>query len=92
MRLLSQKRMAGTRPHKGGELNTVPTPSGTDLFTAPAVLHTKGGVWLFAADNGGTAAYRVRNSKLVVAWRNGTGGTSPGSRRSPGPVTHRWGR
>ena len=77
MRLLSQKRMAGSRGHKGGELNTVPTPSGTDLFTAPAVLHTKSGVWLFAADNGGTAAYRVRNSKLVVAWRNSTGGTSP---------------
>jgi hypothetical protein len=77
MRLLSQKRMAGARGHKGGELNTASTPSGTDLFTAPAVLHTKSGVWLFAADNGGTAAYRVRNSKLVVAWRNSTGGTSP---------------
>jgi len=77
IRLLSQKRMAGARGHKGGELNTVSTPSGTDLFTAPAVVRTKGGLWLFAADNGGTAAYRVRNSKLVFAWRNSTGGTSP---------------
>ena len=77
IRLLSQKRMAGTRPHKGGELSVVPTPSGTDLFTAPAVVHTKNGVWLFAGDNGGTAAYRVRNSKLQVMWRNSTAGTSP---------------
>jgi hypothetical protein len=77
IRLLSQKRMAGARPHKGGELSSVSTPSGTDLFTAPAVYHGKGGTWLFAGDNGGTAAYRVRNSKLQVAWRNGTGGTSP---------------
>jgi outer membrane protein assembly factor BamB len=77
IRLLSQKRMAGARPHKGGELSVVSTPSGTDLFTAPAVVHTKGGIWLFAGDNGGTAAYRVRNSKLQVMWRNGTGGTSP---------------
>jgi hypothetical protein len=77
IRLLSQRRMSGTRPHKGGELSVVSTPSGTDLFTAPAVLHAKSGTWLFAGDNGGTAAYRVRNSKLQVVWRNGTGGTSP---------------
>jgi outer membrane protein assembly factor BamB len=77
IRLLSQRRMAGTRGHKGGELSIVSTPSGTDLFTAPAVLHTKGGTLLFAGDNGGTAAYRVRNSKLQVMWRNRTGGTSP---------------
>jgi hypothetical protein len=77
IRLLSQRRMAGTHPHKGGELSTVSTPSGTDLFTAPAVLRTKSSVWLFAADNGGTAAYRLRNGHLAFAWRNGTSGTSP---------------
>lgn len=73
IRLLSRGRMSGTRAHKGGELSLVSTPSGADLFTAPAVL----GATLFAADNGGTAAYRVRNSKLQTLWRNGTGGTSP---------------
>ena len=73
IRLLSKGRMKGTRPHKGGELSVVSTPSGTDLFTAPAVH----GATLFAADNGGTAAYRVRNSKLQTLWHNGTGGTSP---------------
>ena len=73
IRLLSKGRMSGTRPHKGGELSVVSTPSGTDLFTAPAVYKT----FLFAADNGGTASYRVRNSKLRVVWRTATGGTSP---------------
>jgi hypothetical protein len=63
--------------HRGGELHVVSTPSGTDLFTAPAVWHAGRRTWLFAADNGGTAAYYVRNSRLVVAWRNGAGGTSP---------------
>ena len=73
IRLLSKSRMRGTRPHKGGELSVVATPSGADLFTAPAVYKT----FLYVADNGGTAAYRVRNSKLQVVWRTGTGGTSP---------------
>jgi len=73
IRILSKSRMRGTRPHKGGELSVVATPSGADLFTAPAVYKT----FLYAADNGGTAAYRVRNSKLQVVWRTGTGGTSP---------------
>jgi hypothetical protein len=77
IRLLAQKRMAGTRPHKGGELSVVSTPSGTDLFTAPAVFRSADSVWLFGGDNGGTAGYRVRNSKLQVAWRNNTAGTSP---------------
>jgi hypothetical protein len=77
IRVLSARRMAGTRPHKGGELSTVSTPSGADLFTAPAVYHTTNATWLYAGDNGGTAAYRFRNGRLSVAWRNGTGGTSP---------------
>jgi outer membrane protein assembly factor BamB len=77
IRVLSVSRMRGTAPHKGGELQVIPTPSGTDLFTAPAVWHTSSRTWMFAADNGGTAAYRFRNGRLSVAWRNGKGGTSP---------------
>ena len=76
IRLLSVKRMAGTSPHKAGELQTVSTPSGTDLFTAPAVWHSTA-TWMFAADNGGTAGWRFRNGHLTQIWRNGTGGTSP---------------
>jgi hypothetical protein len=32
---------------------------------------------VYAADNGGTAAYELRNARLAFVWRNGTGGTSP---------------
>lgn len=76
IRLLSVKRMRGSAPHKGGELQILPTPSGTDLFTAPAVWHSTA-TWMFAADNGGTAAYIFKNGRLRIVWRNGTGGTSP---------------
>ena len=77
IRLLSVARMRGAAPHKGGEIQVVSTPSGTDLFTAPAVWRTASGTWLFAADNGGTAGWRLRRNRLALAWRNGRGGTSP---------------
>jgi hypothetical protein len=77
IRLLSVARIRGTTPHKGGEIQTMSTPSGTDLFTAPAVWHTSSATWMFGADNGGTAAWRFRNAHLTQVWRNGTGGTSP---------------
>jgi outer membrane protein assembly factor BamB len=73
IRLISARRMRGATPHRGGELQTVPTPSGTDLFTAPAVS----GTLLLAADNGGTAAYRLRSARLQTVWQHRTGGTSP---------------
>jgi hypothetical protein len=77
IRVLSVARMRGTAPHQGGELQTVSTPSGTDLFTAPAVWHTGSTTWFFAADNGGTAGWRYRAGHLTQAWQHGTGGTSP---------------
>ena len=76
IRLLSRKRLQGAAPHKDGELQTVRTPSGTDLFTAPAVWHSTS-TWMFAGDNGGTAGYVFKSGHLRVAWHNGTGGTSP---------------
>jgi len=77
IRLLSLARLGGTSPHQGGELQVVSTPSGSDLFTAPAVWRSGGRTWLFAADNGGTQAWLLRNGKLRSVWKNGTGGTSP---------------
>ena len=77
IRLLSRQAMAGTTPHKGHELQIVSTPSGTDLFTQPAVWRRDGQTWMFAADNGGTAAWQVRNGMLHEEWHNDTGGTSP---------------
>jgi len=76
IRVLGVARMRGAAPHRGGELQTLPTPSGKELFTAPAVWHA-GATWMFAADNGGTAAYLFANARLRLMWRNASGGTSP---------------
>lgn len=77
IRLLSRKSIAGSTPHKDHELQVVSTPSGEDLFTQPAVWKNDGKTWMFAADNGGTAAWTLENGKLREQWKNGTGGTSP---------------
>jgi hypothetical protein len=77
IRLLSRKTIAGDGPHKGQELQTISAPSGTDLFTQPAVWEHDGQTWMFAADNGGTAAWELENGKLQEKWKNAIGGTSP---------------
>ena len=77
IRLMDARVMQGSAPHRGGELQRVPTPSGGRLFTALAVLHTSAGTWLFAADRGATAAWSFRDGRLVPAWKNANGGTSP---------------
>ncbi len=77
IRLLSMKRLRGSAPHKAGELQTVSTPSGAEMFTAAAVWRTKTGVWMFAADGGGTKAWTLRAGRLHEAWSNANGGTSP---------------
>ena len=69
--------MRGTAPHKGGEVQVVSTPTGGELFTAPAVWHRSNVTWVFVADGRGTEAWRFRNGHLSSAWRDGTGGTSP---------------
>jgi hypothetical protein len=77
IRLLEFGRTRGAAPRRGGEAQVVPTPSGTDLYTAPAVLHAGSTTWLFAADNGGTAAWTFSGGRLQQSWRNTNGGTSP---------------
>jgi hypothetical protein len=77
IRLLSFSRLKGTRPHKGHELQIVSTPSGSELFTAPAVWRSGKRIWLIAADGGGTQAWSLSGGKLHSVWRNGNNGTSP---------------
>lgn len=77
IRLLSRKAIAGTVPHRDHELQIVSTPSGTDLFTQPAVWRHDGQTWMFAADNGGTAAWELESGQLREKWKNGASGTSP---------------
>jgi outer membrane protein assembly factor BamB len=77
IRLLQFGRTRGSAPRRGGEVQVVSTPSNTDLFTAPAVSHARGKTWLFAGDNGGTAAWNLTSGRLQQVWHNRNGGTSP---------------
>ena len=77
IRLLEWNGMSGDAPHRGGETFQTSTPSGRQLFTAPAVFHDAGATWILAADNGGTSAWRVSAGRLVPIWRANHGGTSP---------------
>ena len=77
IRLLSLARLRGTRPHQGRELQIVSTPSGSQLFTAPAVWRSGKRVWLIAADGGATQAWSLRGGRLHPVWKVSTGGTSP---------------
>lgn len=77
IRLLHWGSMGGATPHIGGEGQVVSTPSGSALFTAPAVLRSATGTWLFAADGGGTAAWWLANGQLQQMWRNQNAGTTP---------------
>jgi outer membrane protein assembly factor BamB len=78
IRLLTLDVIKGTTPHRGGELQVVPTPSGAQLLTAPAVLQVGSARWMFAADRGGTAAWTFgADHTLKEAWKNTNGGTSP---------------
>lgn len=74
LRLLGPAQLTRAPGSTGGELQIVPTPGGTDLFSAPAVWQ---GSWLFVADGAGTAAWRLTGGRLVKVWENGTSGTSP---------------
>lgn len=77
IRLLSLQKLAGTTPHKDDEVQTVSTPSGADLFSAPAVLRAGGATTLFVGDGRGTAAWRLDGGRLQPLWKNGNPGTSP---------------
>ena len=77
IRLLRIDAIAGTTAHEDHELQSVPTPSGDRLFTAPAVWRHDGKTWLFAADSGAAAAWTLEGDKLVSMWRSSHGGTSP---------------
>ncbi|HET9106952.1 MAG TPA: PQQ-binding-like beta-propeller repeat protein [Steroidobacteraceae bacterium] len=77
IRLLDREQIAGAAPHRGHALQIVSTPSGTDLFSQPAVWRHDGQIWMFAADDGGTAAWRLESGRLRRQWRQDIGGTSP---------------
>jgi outer membrane protein assembly factor BamB len=76
MRVLDLRKLNGRGTAgevTGGELQTLPTPGGGGLFSAPAVS----GQLVFVADFRATAAYRLVGRRLRLVWRYGTAGTSP---------------
>lgn len=79
LRLLSERTIAGTEPHRGGELQVVHVHAGgrQRASTAPVVMRRGGVTWLIAADSVGAYAYQLRDGKLEPAWNNTTPGTSP---------------
>jgi outer membrane protein assembly factor BamB len=74
LRLLQLHRLPGVNAKTGGELQTVPTPGGVGLFSAPAIWK---GAWAFVATDAGTEAWRLRGGRLHAVWSNRNGGTSP---------------
>jgi hypothetical protein len=77
LRVLDLATLGGTAAHQGGEVQTVRTPSGNAMFTAPAVYHSGNTTYLFVADGGGTAAWTYSGGRLTAAWSNTSAGTSP---------------
>lgn len=77
LRVLDWRRMAGTTAHRGGESSSVPTPGSARLFTAPAVWHHAGTIWMYVADSRGTSAWTLDGDTLRPQWRNDHAGTSP---------------
>ena len=80
MRLLDLTKLngkGGAGPVTGGELQTISTPSGSGLFSAPAVWRNGGKTWLFVSDFSATAAYVLQGRRLVEAWHSSHAGTSP---------------
>jgi hypothetical protein len=77
LRVLDLRSLGDGTAHRGGEIQSVSTPSGSALFTAPVVWRRADGVWIFAADNGGTAGWTYRDGALTKSWSASTAGTSP---------------
>ncbi len=83
LHLLNLNTLAGVRGkaghHLGGELQSIASPGGDQVFTAPAVWSHGGRTLVLVGDGSGTAAYQLgpHRARLSVAWHDGTAGTSP---------------
>jgi hypothetical protein len=74
LRLLQLHRLAGANGRLGGELQTLPAPGPTDVFSEPAVWN---GRWVFVATSSGTEGLLFEGGRLHLVWSNRTSGTSP---------------
>jgi outer membrane protein assembly factor BamB len=74
LRLLQLNRLPGANGRLGGELQTLPAPGPTDVFSEPAVWNGK---WVFVATSSGTEGLLFKGGRLHPVWSNHTSGTSP---------------
>ncbi len=81
LRVLDLRRLdghpPGSREQLGGEVQTLKTPGGGELFTQPAVWHHGSQTTVFVTDFDGTVAYALRGGRLHQLWANALAGTSP---------------
>jgi hypothetical protein len=77
IRLIDWQHARAGLPRRGGEVQSVRTPSGGAMFTSPAVWRQDGVTWIFAADGSATSAWKFTDHRLVPAWKNKRAGTSP---------------
>ncbi len=82
--LLDLDRLDGTTGgpsgRTGGQVDEIQSPGSDQVFTAPAVWSHGGRIWVFVGDGAGTWAYVLTGGahpRLEVAWKSGSGGTSP---------------
>jgi outer membrane protein assembly factor BamB len=79
--LLDSERLDGTRggpgPRTGGAVQTLSSPGGGAVLTAPAVWRQRGRTEVFVADDSGTAGYVLSGDRLKRLWQDDTAGTSP---------------
>jgi hypothetical protein len=76
-RLIDRQRLRDGLGSVAGEAQIVSTPSGAQLFSAPAVWTTGGTTIIFVADSNATMAWTLSGGRLVQRWRTTFGGTSP---------------
>jgi hypothetical protein len=70
----------GASGRTGGELQELPAPRSSQVFTAPVVWAHHGKTRIFMADGAGTAEYVLHGGsrpRLSIAAQNATSGTSP---------------
>ena len=77
IRLLRLPELGGALGQTGGELETVPAPGGSGVFSTMAVSRAGGTVRIFVGTDSEVWGYVLSGGRLQVAWRRGEAGTSP---------------
>src|SRR6266516_2446073 len=77
IRLLRLPELGGTLGQTGGELETVPAPGTSGVFSTMALWRAGGTMRMFVGNDSGVWGYVLSGGRLQVAWRRGEAGTSP---------------